>query len=182
MKSLSVKAAFLSLALLSVFVLFWHLATLPKGAVQAADSEYAKLMGGGAPKTTGLPTPMQIGETMWKQMRDPFYDNGPNDKGIGVQIAYSLTRVMSGFLLAALVAIPVGFLIGMSPLIYRALNPFIQIFETNFATGMDAAGALHHQGFDNVIDFRHLYLLNLADAHQYRARRRWCEARLAQCR
>ena len=129
MKSLSVKAAFLSLALLSVFVLVWHLATLPKGAVQSADSEYAKLMGGSAPKTTGLPTPMQIGEALWKQLRDPFYDNGPNDKGIGVQIAYSLARVMSGFLLAALVAIPVGFLIGMSPLIYRALNPFIQILK-----------------------------------------------------
>ena len=129
MKSLPIKAAILSLALLGTFLLVWHLATLPKVAVQATDSEYAKLMGGGAPKTTGLPTPMQVAETVWKQASDPFYDNGPNDKGIGIQIAYSLARVMSGFLLAALVAIPVGFLIGMSPLIYRALNPFIQILK-----------------------------------------------------
>ena len=127
--SLSLKAAFLSIALLGTFLLVWHLGTLPKVAVQAADSEYARLMGGGAPKTTGLPTPMQVAETVWKQASDPFYDNGPNDKGIGIQIAYSLARVMSGFLLAALVAIPVGFLIGMSPLIYRALNPFIQILK-----------------------------------------------------
>jgi nitrate/nitrite transport system permease protein len=129
MKSLPVKAAFLSLMLLGVFLLVWHLATLPKGVVQAADSEYAKLMGGSAPKTTGLPTPSEVGATLWKQLRDPFYDNGPNDKGIGIQIAYSLARVIAGFALAALVAIPVGFLIGMSPLIYRALNPFIQVLK-----------------------------------------------------
>ena len=103
---LSLKAAVLSIALLGTFLLVWHLATLPKASVQAADSEYAKLMGGSAPKTTGLPTPMQIAETIWKQAKDPFYDNGPNDKGIGIQIAYSLARVMAGFLLAAAVAIP----------------------------------------------------------------------------
>ena len=129
MKSLPVKAAILSLALLGVFLLVWYAATLPKASAQAADSEYAKLMGGGSTKTTGLPTPMQIGATIWTQLRNPFYDNGPNDKGIGIQIAHSLARVLSGFLLAALVAIPVGFLIGMSPLIYRALNPFIQILK-----------------------------------------------------
>jgi nitrate/nitrite transport system permease protein len=126
---LPIKAAILSLALLAVFLLVWHIATIPKETASATDTEYAKLMGGGAPKTTGLPTPAQIGETLLKQLRDPFYDNGPNDKGIGIQVAYSLARVLSGFLLAALVAIPLGFLIGMSPLIYRALNPFIQVLK-----------------------------------------------------
>lgn len=32
-------------------------------------------------------------------------------------------------MLAALLAIPVGFLIGMSPLMYKALNPFIQVLR-----------------------------------------------------
>ena len=32
-------------------------------------------------------------------------------------------------MLAALVAIPLGFLIGMSPLLYRALDPFIQVLK-----------------------------------------------------
>jgi nitrate/nitrite transport system permease protein len=127
--SLPIKAAILSLTLLAVFLLIWHIATVPKETASATDTEYAKLMGGGAPKTTGLPTPAQIGETLWKQIRDPFYDNGPNDKGFGIQIAYSLARVLSGFLLAALVAIPLGFLIGMSPLIHRAFNPFIQVLK-----------------------------------------------------
>ena len=130
MKSLSLRAAILSLLILGVFLVVWHAATVPKETVAAAaDSEYAKLMGAGAAKADGIPTPGQIGATMWKHIKDPFYDNGPNDKGIGIQIAYSLARVLGGFLLAALVAIPLGFVIGMSPLIYRALNPFIQILK-----------------------------------------------------
>jgi nitrate/nitrite transport system permease protein len=129
MKSLSLKAALLSLMLLGVFLLGWHLATLPKETAQAADSEYAKLMGSGAPKTTGLPTPAEIGATLMKHAAHPFYDNGPNDKGIGIQIGFSLARVMAGFLLAALAAIPIGFLIGMSPLFFKALNPFIQVLK-----------------------------------------------------
>ena len=73
-----------------------------------------------------LPTPMQVGETAWKELRHPFYDNGPNDKGIGIQLAASLGRVLTGDGLAALVAIPFGFLLGMSPLWQRAFDPFIQ--------------------------------------------------------
>ena len=59
----------------------------------------------------------------------PFYDNGPNDKGLGIQLGYSIARVGLGYFLAVIVAIPLGFLIGMSPLINRALDPFIQILK-----------------------------------------------------
>jgi nitrate/nitrite transport system permease protein len=62
-------------------------------------------------------------------LADPFYVRGPNDQGIGVQIAYSLLRVGAGFGLAAIVAIPLGFVIGMSPLLNAALNPFIQVLR-----------------------------------------------------
>ena len=127
--SIALRAALLSALLLGCFLLVWHIATLPKEIATVADTEYAKLMGGGGPKSTGLPTPMQIGEAMIKHGSDPFYDNGPNDKGIGIQVAFSLARVTAGFLLAAAVALPLGFLIGMSPLIYRALNPFIQVLK-----------------------------------------------------
>lgn len=65
----------------------------------------------------------------YKNLSDPFYDRGPNDKGIGIQLAYSLARVGAGYFLAALIAIPLGFLIGMSPLLYRALDPFIQVLK-----------------------------------------------------
>jgi nitrate/nitrite transport system permease protein len=124
-----VKSALLSLFFLVVLVGAWHLATLPKGERQAAGDEYAKLLGKGAKKSEGFPTPAQIGETIVKNLSEPFYDRGPNDKGIGIQLAHSLARVGLGYLLAILLAVPLGFVIGMSPLIYRALDPFIQVLK-----------------------------------------------------
>lgn len=59
----------------------------------------------------------------------PFYKNGPNDMGIGWQLLYSLGRVMAGFFLAAIVGIPVGFMMGMSPSVQRAWQPLIQILR-----------------------------------------------------
>lgn len=127
--SLPAKAALLTAVLLGIFLFVWYLATLPAGTASAANDEYAALMGNSSRKTTGLPTLAQMGEVAWQHVTDPFYDNGPNDKGIGIQLAYSLARVLAGFSLAALVAIPLGFLIGMSPLLYRALDPFIQVLK-----------------------------------------------------
>ncbi len=45
------------------------------------------------------------------------------------QIFTSLYTVFAGFLIATLVAVPVGILCGMSPIINTALNPLIQIFK-----------------------------------------------------
>ena len=119
-------AAVLSALLLAVGVGAWHLATLPKGGAAGADPEYAKLVGA---QTSAFPTPAEVGRKLAGHLGDPFYDRGPNDKGIGVQLAYSIGRVLLGFALAALVAVPLGFLIGMSPLVYRALDPFIQVLK-----------------------------------------------------
>ena len=94
------------------------------------DPEYAKLMGLDKPKSDGLPTLAQLGATAWKQLSDPFYDAGSNDKGIGIQLAYSLGRVGLGFGLAALVAIPLGLRSSASRRwCYGALNPFIQVLK-----------------------------------------------------
>ena len=76
-----------------------------------------------------LPTPSQTWEHAKDLMSNPFYDKGPNDKGIGWQLFYSLGRVGAGFGLAALVGIPLGFLMGMSINIQRALTPLIQILR-----------------------------------------------------
>src|SRR5918994_2095016 len=124
-------AGLLSLLILGVMLGAWHLATLPKGGAAAVDSEYAKLVGAQAAvgAKSAFPTPADLGRKLVEHVRDPFYDKGPNDKGIGVQLAHSIGRVLLGFFLAAAVAIPVGFLIGMSPLIYRALDPFIQVLK-----------------------------------------------------
>jgi nitrate/nitrite transport system permease protein len=135
------RSGLLSLLLLGLILVVWQLATVKGPAVASAvqltpeQIEYAKLLGKdptggteGAAKS-GFPTPAQMGGAIVKQLANPFYDNGPNDKGVGLQLGYSLGRVALGFGLAALVAIPLGFLIGMSPLIYRALDPFIQVLK-----------------------------------------------------
>ena len=98
------------------------------------SAEYNELMGnslGNTVQKTGFPSLQQMGSTFYKQLAHPFYDNGPNDKGIGIQLAHSLSRVGLGFLLAMMIALPLGFLIGMSPLFYQALNPFIQVLKPN---------------------------------------------------
>src|SRR5438309_203675 len=128
MASLTVRAAIVSLLIFALFVAAWHLATLPTGGVGAMDPEYAKLMGSTATQgKSAMPTPADVGAAILAHLADPFFDRGPNTKGIGIQLAYSIVRVMLGFSLAVLVAVPLGFVIGMSPLMYRALDPFIQV-------------------------------------------------------
>jgi len=134
--SIKVKGAILSIVILLMCLFVWHMATTQKvvqpPGVSTGSSEYSSLMGQGGSEPvqkTGFPTLTQMGETIYKQLSHPFYDNGPNDKGIGIQLAYSLARVALGFLLAMIVAIPFGFWIGMSPLAYEAFNPFIQILK-----------------------------------------------------
>jgi nitrate/nitrite transport system permease protein len=129
MKARTVTAALLSALFLGVFLGVWHLATLPKAEAQGEADEYAKLMGKGTRKSDGFPTPAQLGQAAIVQLSEPLYDRGPNDKGIAIQLGYSLGRVAAGYLLAMLVAVPLGFLIGMSPLLHQALNPFIQVLK-----------------------------------------------------
>lgn len=121
----------LSGLILVVLIAIWTIATLPEEAAVNVDAEYAALVGQAAStgSKTPLPTPGDVGEKLWGHVSDPFYDRGTNDKGIGIQLGYSIFRVLVGFGLAALVAIPLGFLIGMSPLLYKALDPFIQILK-----------------------------------------------------
>ncbi|MDT7950066.1 MAG: nitrate ABC transporter permease [Acetobacteraceae bacterium] len=125
------RAPLLSLALLAVFLLAWQIAVSGTGPTgPAMDPEYAKLMGITA--TTGksaMPGPIDVAQSMIEILRDPFYIRGQNDKGLGIQLLYSIGRVAVGYGLAVLVAIPTGFLIGMSPLMHRALDPFIQILK-----------------------------------------------------
>jgi nitrate/nitrite transport system permease protein len=127
--SLSLRAAVLSALLLVLLLGLWELlCRAPAGGAVAADDEYALLMGETALEAR-VPPPSAVLAHAYNELSQPFYDNGPNDKGIGIQLAYSLYRVLTGYLLAALVAIPIGFVIGMSPLMYRALNPFIQVLR-----------------------------------------------------
>lgn len=134
MNSLTLKSFCLTLVILVVALVTWEalLKPPPEAApdpnlteeellmqsMMADDSEKAR-----------VPTPSEVFKQLKEDLKAPLKDAGPNDKGIGLHIFYSLTRVMAGFLLAALVGIPLGFIIGMSELMFKALNPFIQLLK-----------------------------------------------------
>jgi nitrate/nitrite transport system permease protein len=80
-------------------------------------------------QSPNLPTPAEGLAALQKLLADPFYDNGPNDKGIGVNLFMSLQRVFTGFAAAALVGVPLGFLIGGSRRAFQAFNPIVQLLR-----------------------------------------------------
>ncbi len=128
--SLRLRAAVVSVAIFLAFIGAWHLATRSNSTTAAMSPEYAKLMGLTATQgKSAMPGPLDVGAKLWNHLKRPFYDNGPNDKGLGIQLGYSVARVALGYFLAVIIAIPLGFLIGMSPLLNKALDPFIQILK-----------------------------------------------------
>lgn len=127
LQSLNARAMLVSIGFLVLVLGVWEFAN-PAPDASKPLTEYEILMGG-ADQEARVPPPSAVIIRAFEELSNPFYDAGPNDKGIGIQLAYSIYRVLTGFMLAALLAIPVGFLIGMSPLMYKALNPFIQVLR-----------------------------------------------------
>ena len=80
-------------------------------------------------KGGSFPTPQATFDAAWKLFSNPFYRNGPNDQGIGWNILFSLERVGLGFGLAALVGIPLGFVIGRFATINRMVSPLISLLK-----------------------------------------------------
>jgi nitrate/nitrite transport system permease protein len=76
-----------------------------------------------------MPTPPEAFVKNLDFILHPFYRRGPGNLGLGWLLLASLRRVCIGFLLGAIVAIPVGFLIGMSEIAWKILNPIIQVFK-----------------------------------------------------
>lgn len=76
-----------------------------------------------------FPSPASIFDAAAKLFSDPFYRNGPNDQGIGWNVLSSLQRVGTGFGLAALVGIPLGFMIGRYAVLSAMLNPLIALLR-----------------------------------------------------
>ena len=77
----------------------------------------------------GLPGPLSTWQAALVLFADPFYDNGPNDMGIGWNILNSLGRVGVGFGLAALVGIPLDFAIGRFAFLAGMLAPIISLLR-----------------------------------------------------
>lgn len=97
-----------AIALLAIIVLWWIIATF---------------------FTTLMPTPWQALVANIDYIVHPFFRRGPGNLGIGWLLLASLRRVLIGFTLGSLVAIPVGFWIGLSPRAMMAINPIVQLFR-----------------------------------------------------
>jgi nitrate/nitrite transport system permease protein len=79
--------------------------------------------------TQGVPGPVKTWQSAVELFSDPFYINNPNDMGIGWNILNSLKRVAMGFGLAAIVGIPMGFIIGRYTFMSRMAAPIISLLK-----------------------------------------------------
>lgn len=82
-----------------------------------------------ADKLTGLPGPMAVGAKVVEELSNPFHKNGTNDHGIGHLILYTVMRFSVGFLFASFLGIIIGVIIGLNPVIFAAVNPFLQVLK-----------------------------------------------------
>jgi nitrate/nitrite transport system permease protein len=98
------------LVVLAVFLLIWQVAASRTGS--------------------SLPPPTQVYSDSRELILHPFYDNGGADKGLGLHILASLSRVAIGYALAAIVGIGLGTLVGQSVYFMRGFDPIFQILRT----------------------------------------------------
>ncbi len=105
------KAVLVFLLSLGAFLLFWE--------VGANAKWFAK----------GMPTASATLKEFWWWVTNPFFDNGPNDLGIGWNLLISLRRVAIGYTLASAIAVPLGILIGISKVASKAFNPYVQLLK-----------------------------------------------------
>lgn len=78
---------------------------------------------------SALPGPVKTWNSAVVLFSDPFYQKGPNDQGIGWNILNSLGRVGIGFGLAALIGIPLGFMIGRFDFLNKMTAPIVSMLR-----------------------------------------------------
>ena len=75
-----------------------------------------------------LPTPLMTFDVLQEIFTQPF-QNDPDVKGIGTKLFGSLMRVLIGFGLGGLVAVPMGLLLGSSKVLMNLINPIVQFLR-----------------------------------------------------
>src|SRR4030095_3156052 len=134
----------LSLVLLGLFVLVWHLATMrpPFDAKGLTPDRLQKMEFNGdivrtrdgryvynPEKAQGMPGPWAVVTKAVEEFAHAFHKKGTNDHGIGHLIRYTVTRFAAGFLSASIVAVCLGVLICLSSPLYQAFNPLIHMLK-----------------------------------------------------
>ncbi|GAN64482.1 nitrate/sulfonate/bicarbonate ABC transporter permease [Acetobacter indonesiensis NRIC 0313] len=130
------KGVVLSLILALILLFSWQYLTesnsIQSHDISAENREYEILMGhtqATQQPDHNFPSPRQFALEAWQELKAPFHNTSTNDRGIGWQLGASLYRVIIGYGLAVLVAVPLGLLLGQQPILRAALNPFIQILR-----------------------------------------------------
>lgn len=127
-----VLSLILALALLFSWQYLTESNTIQSHDISAENREYEILMGhtqATQQPDHNFPSPRQFALESWQELKAPFHNTSTNDRGIGWQLGASLYRVIIGYGLAVLVAVPLGLLLGQQPILRAALNPFIQILR-----------------------------------------------------
>ncbi|HYH42811.1 MAG TPA: nitrate ABC transporter permease [Burkholderiales bacterium] len=93
-----------------------------------------------------IPGPASTWNAAVTVFSDPFYKNGPNDQGIAWKIGGSLSRVGIGFGFAALVGIPLGFMIGRFTFLRNMAEPVIGLLRPVSPLAWLPIGLLVFQG------------------------------------
>ena len=136
----------ISVTLLVLFLVVWHLSTLraafdPKGFTEDQlqmlefNGDIMRTAEGGytwnpeKEKVRGVPGPLAVLEKTRLELGEAFVKKGTNDHGIAYLVLYTVTRFGAGFLAASVVAIMLGVLLGLNKVLFRAVNPFIQILK-----------------------------------------------------
>jgi len=135
--------------LISVFILViflggWHLLTLrssfdAKGKTEEQlqmmefNGDIVKTKAGSyawnPEKVRGIPGPLAVLEKAKVELSEAFVIKGTNDHGIAYLVLYTVSRFAAGFLAASVVAILFGILLGLNRVLFRAVNPFIQLLK-----------------------------------------------------
>ena len=78
-----------------------------------------------------LPGPLDLfaDERTREMLLNPFYDRGGLDKGLFWQTLASLGRVAQGYIIAAIVGITMGIVVGLNKSMNRALDPLFQFLR-----------------------------------------------------
>jgi len=82
-----------------------------------------------AQSSPNLPGPAKTWASAVHLFSDPFYVKGPNDQGIGWNVLKSLSRVGLGFGMAALIGIPLGFMIGRFRFLSDMTAPIVSLLR-----------------------------------------------------
>lgn len=76
-----------------------------------------------------LPSPLRTWEESKLYVLEPLAKRGEMDQGIGLLAYYSLIRVAQGFFIGIAIGTPLGFLLGVSPILTRMFDPLIQVLR-----------------------------------------------------